>query len=233
MAARLLGEGDPHAPLVAAPGRAADEARVPEAGEGFFDAGNHPEITFAVRGADRLDADGGRVTGSLTVRGVTEPQALTPRLLPADADALTLETCFDAHRAQSGLGWNQLGMMRGLTTVTASLRFTRGGADGTGIRGRGPGGPVPQAGGGLAAWSAARAGADRQVSHTGAAQPPRPSSPRRTSRVESVCGDPVKARSRSRVLGLAGTANRPPGAHSSTVAVPCAGIAAGPRTSGQ
>lgn len=223
MAARLLGEGDPHAPLVAAPGRAADEARVPEAGEGFFDAGNHPEITFAVRGADRLDADGVRVTGSLTVRGVTEPQALTPRLLPADADALTLETCFDAHRAQSGLGWNQLGMMRGLTTVTASLRFTRGG--GLTVR--------ASAGGGLAARSAARAGADRQVSHTGAAQPPRPSSPRRTSRVESVCGDPVKARSRSRVLGLAGTANRPPGAHSSTVAVPCAGTAAGPRTSGQ
>ncbi|MFF9152930.1 YceI family protein [Streptomyces sp. NPDC014846] len=93
----------------------------------FFDAGNHPDITFAVRSADRLDADGVRVTGSLTVRGVTEPQTLTARLLPADADALTLETEFDVDRAQFGMGWNQLGMMRGLTTVTASLRFTRAG----------------------------------------------------------------------------------------------------------
>ncbi len=31
-------------------------------------------------------------------------------------------------RDQFGLGWNQLGMLRGLTTVTATLRFVRTGA---------------------------------------------------------------------------------------------------------
>ncbi|MER6070765.1 YceI family protein [Streptomyces sp. NPDC001852] len=94
----------------------------------FFDAGNHPEITFAARGADRLDGDGVRVTGQLTVRGVSRPLTFTARLAEADAGALTLDGEFTVDREQFGMGWNQLGMMRGLTTVTARLRFTRAGA---------------------------------------------------------------------------------------------------------
>ncbi|MGW1807018.1 YceI family protein [Streptomyces sp. NPDC002078] len=91
----------------------------------FFDADNHPEITFAVRGADRLDGDGVRVTGQLTVRGVSRPLTFTAHLSDAGADALTLDAEFSVDRDQFGMGWNQLGMMRGLTTVTAKLRFTR------------------------------------------------------------------------------------------------------------
>ncbi|MGW3207580.1 YceI family protein [Streptomyces sp. NPDC001135] len=91
----------------------------------FFDAGTHPGITFAVRGADRLDGDGVRVTGQLTVRGVGRPVTLTARLAGASAGAVTLETEFTVDREQFGMGWNQLGMMRGLTAVTAELRFTR------------------------------------------------------------------------------------------------------------
>ncbi|MEU6665283.1 YceI family protein [Streptomyces sp. NPDC046727] len=94
----------------------------------FFHADQHPEITFAVRGADRLDGDQVRVTGELTVRGVSRPQSLTARLTGVSADALTLEAEFDVDRDQYGMGWNQLGMMRGLTTVTATLRFTRAAA---------------------------------------------------------------------------------------------------------
>ncbi|MGW4565796.1 YceI family protein [Streptomyces sp. NPDC004561] len=91
----------------------------------FFDAGNHPEITFAVRDADRLDGDQVRVTGQLTVRGVSRPLSVTARLTDATDGALTLATEFSVDREQFGMGWNQLGMMRGLTTVTAGLRFTR------------------------------------------------------------------------------------------------------------
>ncbi|MER6542182.1 YceI family protein [Streptomyces sp. NPDC001250] len=91
----------------------------------FFDAGRYPEITFAVRGADRLDGDGVRVSGQLTVRGISRPVTFTARLTGASADALTLEAEFTVDREQFGMGWNQLGMMRGLTTVTAGLRFTR------------------------------------------------------------------------------------------------------------
>ena len=59
------------------------------------------------------------------MRGVSRPQTLTARLAGADADALTLETEFAVDRAEFGLTWNQLGMIRGLTTVTAALRFVR------------------------------------------------------------------------------------------------------------
>ena len=92
----------------------------------FFDAAHHPEITFAVRGATAGAGDTVEVTGQLTVRGVSRPQTLTARLAGADADALTLETEFAVDRAEFGLTWNQLGMIRGLTTVTAALRFVRG-----------------------------------------------------------------------------------------------------------
>ncbi|MGW2418388.1 YceI family protein [Streptomyces sp. NPDC001709] len=91
----------------------------------FFDTDNHPEITFAVRGADRLDGDGVRVTGQLTVRGTSRPVTFTARLADANAEALALDAEFTVDREQFGMGWNQLGMMRGLTTVTAGLRFTR------------------------------------------------------------------------------------------------------------
>ncbi|WP_030338859.1 YceI family protein [Streptomyces sp. NRRL S-1022] len=94
----------------------------------FFDTGRHPEITFAVRGADRLDGDQVRVTGQLTVRGVGRPLSLTARLAGASAGALTLEAEFAVDRDPFGMGWNQLGMMRGPTTVTAALRFTRAAA---------------------------------------------------------------------------------------------------------
>ncbi|MGW4594070.1 YceI family protein [Streptomyces sp. NPDC004457] len=91
----------------------------------FFDTDRHPQITFTVRGADRLEGDTVRVTGQLTVRGVGRPLSLTARLTGVSADALTLETEFGVDREQFGMGWNQLGMIRGLTTVTAALRFTR------------------------------------------------------------------------------------------------------------
>ncbi|MQY38431.1 Protein YceI [Streptomyces sp. RB17] len=91
----------------------------------FFDADQHPEITFAVRGADRLDGDAVRVTGQLTVRGVSRPLDFTARLTGEGADALGLDAEFTVDREQFGMGWNQLGMLRGLTTVTAKLRFVR------------------------------------------------------------------------------------------------------------
>jgi polyisoprenoid-binding protein YceI len=91
----------------------------------FFDAGRHPEITLAVDGADRLDGDGVRVTGRLTVRGISRPVTFTARLTDAGAGGLTLDAEFTVDREQFGMGFNQLGMMRGLTTVTAGLRFVR------------------------------------------------------------------------------------------------------------
>ncbi|MFI6373384.1 YceI family protein [Streptomyces sp. NPDC050546] len=94
-------------------------------GADFFDTDHHPEITFAARGAELRDGDQVHVDGQLTVRGISRPLSLVARLTDGDAGGLTLNTEFSVDRDQFGMGWNQLGMIRGLTTVTAALRFVR------------------------------------------------------------------------------------------------------------
>ncbi|MFD9391194.1 YceI family protein [Streptomyces sp. NPDC060000] len=94
----------------------------------FFDTDKYPEITFAVRGAE-LGADGAvKVSGQLTVLGISRPQTFTARLSQADGDAVTLDATFTVDRGEFGMTMNQLGMMGGLTTITTTLRFTRAGA---------------------------------------------------------------------------------------------------------
>ncbi|MEW2805533.1 YceI family protein [Streptomyces massasporeus] len=93
--------------------------------EHFFDADHHPEITFAARSAELRDGDQVHVSGQLTVRGISRPLSLTARVTDRDTAGLTLTTEFTVDREQFGMGWNQLGMIRGRTTVTATLRFTR------------------------------------------------------------------------------------------------------------
>lgn len=91
----------------------------------LFDADRHPTITFAVSEAVVGQDDTAEVTGQLTVRGVTKPQPVTARVTGASADAVTLTTEFIVDRDQFDMGWNQLGMLRGLTTVDGTLVFTR------------------------------------------------------------------------------------------------------------
>ncbi|MFF1439300.1 YceI family protein [Streptomyces sp. NPDC058295] len=91
----------------------------------FFDVEKYPEITFAVRAAE-LGADGAvKVSGQLTVHGISRPQNFNARLSQADADAVTLDATFTVDRNEFGITMNQLGMMGGLTTITTTLRFTR------------------------------------------------------------------------------------------------------------
>ncbi|MGW3917366.1 YceI family protein [Streptomyces sp. NPDC005070] len=91
----------------------------------FFDVEHHPEITVAVRSDEPRDGDTAQLEGQLTVRGISRPQSLTARLTEANAAELTLETEFTVDRESFGIEWNQLGMMRGPATVTATLRFVR------------------------------------------------------------------------------------------------------------
>jgi polyisoprenoid-binding protein YceI len=89
----------------------------------FFDTENYPTISFT---AERLvlSPDGtAQVTGQLTVRGVSRTQTLTATVNQAKPDEVVLDAEFIVDRDQFGLSWNQLGMLRGLTTVTTSLRF--------------------------------------------------------------------------------------------------------------
>ncbi|MFC8196114.1 YceI family protein [Streptomyces sp. NPDC060006] len=94
-------------------------------GGDFFDAERHPSLVFAVRDAVVRQDDTAEISGQLTVRGISRPQSVTARVTGASADAVTLTAEFTVDREQFGMGWNQLGMIRGLTTVTATLGFTR------------------------------------------------------------------------------------------------------------
>jgi polyisoprenoid-binding protein YceI len=91
----------------------------------FFAADQFPAILFDVRTATRGGGDTVTVDGRLTVRGITRPQSVTATVTRTEPDAVTLTTEFTVDRGEFGLTWNQLGMMRGLTTVTATLRFQR------------------------------------------------------------------------------------------------------------
>jgi polyisoprenoid-binding protein YceI len=93
----------------------------------FFDAERNPTITFEVRRAVPGSGDTVEITGQLTVRGISRPQSVTATVTESGPDAITLTAEFIVDRAQFDMTWNQLGMMRGLTTVTSTLRFVRTG----------------------------------------------------------------------------------------------------------
>ncbi|MFJ8921942.1 YceI family protein [Streptomyces sp. NPDC102415] len=94
----------------------------------FFDVEHHPTLVFAVQNVVFRQNDVVEVEGRLTVRGVSRPQTATVKVTGSSADAIALTTEFTVDRDQFGMGWNRLGMMRGLTTVTSTLRFTRASA---------------------------------------------------------------------------------------------------------
>ncbi|MEU4089290.1 YceI family protein [Streptomyces aureus] len=91
----------------------------------FFDVEHHPEITVAVRSDAPRDGDTAQFEGQLTVRGISRTQSFTAHLAEVSAGEVTLETEFAVDRESFGIGWNQLGMMRGPATAKATLRFVR------------------------------------------------------------------------------------------------------------
>jgi polyisoprenoid-binding protein YceI len=91
--------------------RAPEQFRAHVLSAEFFDAENHPEVTFV---SDELDlrADGtASVTGELTIKGITRPVQATGRWTDATPDAfgktrghLELEAAID--RTEFDMNWN-------------------------------------------------------------------------------------------------------------------------------
>jgi polyisoprenoid-binding protein YceI len=100
----------------------------------FFDADAHPHIVAALQWADLADRPGRSaqtgdpvaVTGQLTVAGVTRPLTFTGTLTEVTESAVTVRAETEVDRAEFGLTWNQLGMLRGPAAVSVLARFTRG-----------------------------------------------------------------------------------------------------------
>ena len=77
----------------------------------FFDAENHPNMTFRTRSIERAGEDEYRVTGDLTIRGVTREVVLDARLegrakKPTGEDVIGLTASTSIDREDYGLKWN-------------------------------------------------------------------------------------------------------------------------------
>jgi polyisoprenoid-binding protein YceI len=93
----------------------------------FFDVEAHPAIVFTASGVTPTGRDTVDVTGELTVRGVSRPLAFSARATEASNDAVTLTAAVAVDRADYGITWNQLGMLKGQAALALTLRFTRKG----------------------------------------------------------------------------------------------------------
>jgi polyisoprenoid-binding protein YceI len=91
----------------------------------FFHAEQYPVLTFAARNLVPSTDDTVKVEGALTVRETTRPLSFTAHAQTSGQDEVTLSAELPVDRADFGLNWNQMGMLRGVATVSVSLRFTR------------------------------------------------------------------------------------------------------------
>ena len=78
----------------------------------FFDAENHPELSYRSTAIEAVDEDTYRITGELTIRGATKEVVLHGVATGTDQDPwgntrVGLEVTGEIERADWGLTWNQ------------------------------------------------------------------------------------------------------------------------------
>ena len=80
-------------------------------GNDFFDMDNHPEIRFVSTSVERVDDTGFRVTGDLTIKGVTKPVTVDLEFTGAAVDPFNnqrigIEGSTTVNRKDWGVSWN-------------------------------------------------------------------------------------------------------------------------------
>jgi polyisoprenoid-binding protein YceI len=78
----------------------------------FFDVENHPALTFVSTKVEKLDGNEYRITGDLTMRGVTKQVVLETEFLGAGKDPwgnerIGFQANTTVNRKEFGLNWNQ------------------------------------------------------------------------------------------------------------------------------
>ncbi len=89
----------------------------------FFNVAEHPKIIVDVTQAARRDGASAAASGTLTVAGRTKPLALTATITEDADQAITLKAETQIDRADFGMSWNQLGMIKGTAQVSVVARF--------------------------------------------------------------------------------------------------------------
>lgn len=87
------------------------EFRAHVLGEEFFDASEHPEVTFRSSDVDLADDGTATVRGELTIKGITNEVVATgtyagPAENPMGVQVVALELSADLDRTQYGMAWN-------------------------------------------------------------------------------------------------------------------------------
>ena len=91
----------------------------------FFHASAHPQIVVDLSRIVRQGDDSATAEGTLTVACRTRPLALNARITEATDSAITLVADAEINRADYGMNWNQLGMIKGNAQVSVVARFVR------------------------------------------------------------------------------------------------------------
>ena len=91
----------------------------------FFDVENHPVVSFELTSISSGAGDSVVIDGVLRIRDNALPVS-APATVQADADGeMTLRTTLDVDRAEAGVGWSKMGMVRGKAHLNAAVRLTR------------------------------------------------------------------------------------------------------------
>jgi len=90
----------------------------------FLDTDNNPAITFALDGV-QPSGEGVTITGSLTIRGRTQPLSLQAATSVLSDGEIWLDAETSINRADYGISWNQMGMAAMTSTITIHAVFTR------------------------------------------------------------------------------------------------------------
>ena len=91
----------------------------------FFHASAHPQIVVDLTRIVRQGGDSATAEGTLTVAGSTHPLALNAQIKDATENAITLVADAEINRADYGMNWNQLGMIKGNAQVSVVARFVK------------------------------------------------------------------------------------------------------------
>ncbi|MEV0584337.1 YceI family protein [Nonomuraea sp. NPDC050310] len=90
----------------------------------FLDVAAHPLIRFASTGVAQLGPAAFRVTGGLTIRGVTRPITVDLGLRYGEQDALVFEGSVGVNRMKWGVNWNAATSLLLAKEVTLELEIT-------------------------------------------------------------------------------------------------------------
>jgi polyisoprenoid-binding protein YceI len=91
----------------------------------FFNTAAHPTIVVDVTQAASSDGSNVQASGTLTVAGQTRPLALTAQITEASDQSVTLTAEAEIDRADFGMTWNQLGMLKPPAHISVVARFVK------------------------------------------------------------------------------------------------------------